>query len=55
MKKIKASKRFYKNTAYTFSPIRGCWKIYHSSQESFMALDFETEKEVKIWINKKSE
>lgn len=44
----------YKNRIYTYSKIRGCWKIYHQSGESFMLMDFETEKKLKAWIDKKT-
>ena len=53
MKKTLVNKRFYKERCYTYSPIRECWKIYHSSQQSFMLMNFDTEKEVKQWVNKK--
>lgn len=53
MRTPKANRRIYKNRVYTFSPIRDCWKIYHQLETSFMLMDFETEKELKTWIDKK--
>lgn len=58
MKPKNPKDKWYKDFCYCYSKHCDCWKVYHhgysnSGRRTFMAMDFDSERLLKDWINKK--